>query len=127
MADNLDKVTVHADMLDKVANDMTEDGIGLHPTRGHVASLRAMASAMRVDKANGKVPHAWTDNSYYASAEGQGQLPAPVIRTLSACGLMDDGEISLAAFDEASSKAGIAIDARLEVKQALAQAGRLVA
>lgn len=71
MSNALDKIGKHADSLDKLADGMAADGIGLHDTRGHAALLHRMASSMRSDAAGGKVPHEFSDRaSMYASTVG---------------------------------------------------------
>ena len=68
MSGSLGKVGGHADRLEALADAMAKDGVGLDSIRGHAATLRRMASSMRADAANGRVPHAFSDN-FYAAAE----------------------------------------------------------
>lgn len=123
---SLDKVAKHADALDKIAGDMQADGIGLHATRGHAMMLKSMASAMRADAANGKVPHEYSGIGYYASAD-VAPLPSLVLRTLTAAGIETDAKITVEDFDKQAQKAGLSIDARLQAKRALAATGRFAA
>ncbi len=62
------KVEPHAAGLESCAASMEAAGIGLHPTGGHVQTLKRMASAMRADAATGKVPHIFRDHDYPYSA-----------------------------------------------------------
>jgi hypothetical protein len=122
---SLEKVGGHADRLEAAADAMQKDGVGLHDTRGHVAMLRRMASGMRADAANGRVPHAFTDN-FYASAAVP-QLPVQIVKTLTAAGLPSDGTISVAAFDEKTIAANIDPSERLRTQLTLDRLGRLTA
>jgi hypothetical protein len=56
-----DAIELHANCLEADADNLESDGIGLHPTQGHVAVLRRTANNMRADAAVGKVPHAYYD------------------------------------------------------------------
>jgi hypothetical protein len=62
------KVEPHAGAIESCAAAMEAAGIGMHPDNGHVAHLRRMAAAMRVDAATGKVPHIFRDHDYPYSA-----------------------------------------------------------
>lgn len=70
-AATISKVEPHATALESCAAAMEADGVGLDPTRGHVAVLRRMASGMRAEAAVGKIPHIWRDHDYpsWASAD----------------------------------------------------------
>jgi hypothetical protein len=121
----LETVSKHADGLDRLADAMQAAGVGMHPTKGHVALLRRMAGAMRADAANGRVPHEYNDRaSMYATAVGPA-LPGTVIRTLNAAGLPTDKPISLDTFDAAMARTDLPIRERIGAKQALILAGRL--
>jgi hypothetical protein len=127
MSNALDRIAKHADKLDALANDLQADGIGGHATRGHQAVLRSLASAMRLDGANGKVPHEFINpNPMYGSASVP-QLPAQILKTLSAAGLPSEGTISVAAFDEKTIAANISPHERLQTKLQLDRLGRLIA
>jgi hypothetical protein len=117
----LETVAGHADRLDAAADAMAKDGVGLHDTRGHVATLRRMASSMRADAASGRVPHAFTDN-FYASAAVQ-QLPAQILKTLAAAGISASEKISAGEFDAKAT--GIDPHDRLRAKLALDKIGML--
>jgi hypothetical protein len=68
MSNQLERVEPHAKRLEDAADRMEKDGLGGHPTRGHVAVLRGMAADMRADAAKGKMPHAYADSLYAAAA-----------------------------------------------------------
>jgi hypothetical protein len=145
MAGNLDAVRVHADMLDKLANDMSEAGIGLHPTRGHVSHLKGMAAAMRIDHAQNRVPHEWTpgifssaDNTKLSAAAAAtsaavadamgvkgADLPPHIAALLRASHVSVPlgGPVSAAELETS----GMAPGDRIATKHALAALGRLTA
>lgn len=64
-----DKVKPLADGLRACAASMEAAGVGLHKDRGHVKILHQMADNMEAESVVGKVPHAYSDHSFYASAE----------------------------------------------------------
>jgi hypothetical protein len=47
----------HAALHDAAADQMAKGGIGLHNPEGHVGYIRRMASSMRAEAAEGRVPH----------------------------------------------------------------------
>src|SRR5262245_37831471 len=74
---NLAKIELHAKRLEAIADKMDQDGVGGHPTRGHAAILRQMASSMRADAARGKTPHTYEPSGMFASASDGNAAPAP--------------------------------------------------
>ena len=123
----LDEIEQHAKGLESAADGLDKSGIGQHPTRGHSAVLRRMASAMRVDAANGRVPHEFNDqSSWYGSAESL-SVPASVSRTLKACGLPTDQKITLAEFDAKAGVTEVSVADRLTAKRYLTAIGRIAA
>jgi hypothetical protein len=63
-------VEPHAAALEACAASMEASGVGTHPSNGHVHVLRRMASSMRAEAANGKVPSIWRDHDYPVYASG---------------------------------------------------------
>jgi hypothetical protein len=125
------RVERHAQALEDAAAAMAADGIGLHSTRGHSVYLKRMAESMRADAAQGRLPHAWHDTAgMYAAASGpvEPALPAPVLRTLQACGVdlaAKDTTISVADLDVSMTAAGIGTPEKIAAKFELARLGRL--
>ena len=75
-------VEPHAKNLEAAADQMEKNGVGLHPHLGHVHFARRMASSMRADAAQGKLPHEFRDSaSYWASADHRGTQPTNVKET----------------------------------------------
>lgn len=66
-----DKVEKHADALHKCADGMAAAGIGMHPTRGHVAILHHMADSMMSEAHDGKMPSAYSGPGMYSSSSQQ--------------------------------------------------------
>jgi hypothetical protein len=124
------KVERHAANLENAAKSMSADGIGLDNLRGHASILRRMASAMRQDAAQGRLPHSYSDNAaMYASAGAS--LPGPVLHDLRAAGLeslAQDGEsISITDLDASFAETGTDAGTRIRLKQWAAGAGKLTA
>ncbi len=66
----LHKVEPHAVALEDAADRMDAAGIAGHPTRGHAVVLRTMATAMRADASQHKVPYIYQrDLSAAATAD----------------------------------------------------------
>src|SRR5262249_34957607 len=64
------KVEPHAAALESCAAAMEKDGLGGHPTRGHVKACRAMAEHMRAEAAMGRLASDWAGFSgFHASAD----------------------------------------------------------
>jgi hypothetical protein len=70
-ANVLAMVEPHCSALEGCAAAMEAAGIGGDPKNGHVTALRQMASRIRAEASNGKVPSIWRDNDYptYAAAD----------------------------------------------------------
>jgi hypothetical protein len=123
-----DSIGLHADCLDADADALEAAGIGLHPTRGHVAILRRMSNSMRSDAAQGRNPYEWHDGAgVYASGDPPEAPPLPrqVLDSLRAAGIDPDVKVSLAQLDAAMTKAEIARLDRISVKTELLRAGWL--
>lgn len=61
----IDQVKPHVEACMAAADAMDAAGVGSHPTMGHSAHLRKIARHMAVEAATGKVPHIFTDHSYF--------------------------------------------------------------
>lgn len=64
-------VEPHAAMLEKAADKMESDGVGIHPTRGHAVLARGLAKSMRASAVTGVFPTIHRDHDWpmYASDE----------------------------------------------------------
>jgi hypothetical protein len=115
----------HARALEAAADGMEEDGIGLHPTQGHVSHLRRMAGSLRADAALGKTPYEYHGVGLYAAADAAPSLPGPVLAMLRAAGVDLPGKLSLAQLD--TCLAAIDPGERILIKTELNKRGRLTA
>jgi hypothetical protein len=71
-ANLLGKIEHHAAALETCAYGMEANGLGGHPTHGHVAVLRHMAACLRADAAHGKLPSVYRDaDRLHATAESR--------------------------------------------------------
>ncbi|KVV22314.1 hypothetical protein WK80_22250 [Burkholderia multivorans] len=61
----IDQVKPHVEACMAAADAMDAAGVGSHPSMGHAAHLRKIARHMAVEAATGKVPHIYTDHSYF--------------------------------------------------------------
>lgn len=76
----IEKTEPHANNLDNAANRMEAAGIGLHPEAGHVHHLRRMASDMRSEAAQGKLPHMYAAHHFFGSASAAAAPAAPAAK-----------------------------------------------
>jgi hypothetical protein len=114
----------HASGLESAAAAMAADNIGGESTRGHQALLKRMASAMRADAATGKLPFAYSDGGYYASAAPK--MSAGAMAILAAAGLSLTGDaMTLAALNSSLDESGTSMSDRIVIKEAMASAGRI--
>ena len=67
-AEHRAKVEPHAAALESCAAAMEKDGLGGHPTRGHVKACRAMAEHMRAEAAMGRLASEWPGFSGFQAA-----------------------------------------------------------
>jgi hypothetical protein len=110
--------------LEKIAGAMDESGLGGHATRGHAAILRQMASSMRADAAQGKMPHVFDGLGpmYAGAAAAKPQLSATTLRACAQLGLdVAKDRIDIGELNEALAK--MSIRERITVKTELAHAG----
>jgi hypothetical protein len=128
----------HAGNLDEAADQLTDDGLGLHPTHGFVAHLRAMSAQLRSDGANGRHPYAYNaiiDPPMHASAAvddetaqrkllGISRLLAQADVAVPSAG---EAPLSMAALDAKLGASGLATEQRIRIKSTLMSVGRLVA
>lgn len=61
----IDQVKPHVEACMAAADAMDAAGVGSHPTMGHASALRKIGRHMAVEAATGKVPHIYTDHSYF--------------------------------------------------------------
>jgi hypothetical protein len=61
----IDQVRPHVEACMAAADKMDEAGVGTHPSMGHANALRKIGRHMAVEAATGKVPHIYTDHSYF--------------------------------------------------------------
>ena len=77
-AQTMTKVEPHAKRLDDAADKMETDGIGSDANSGHIHVLRKMASSMRADGAQGRLPGSFHTGMYAAGDDkGGAQKPPP--------------------------------------------------
>ncbi len=144
-ANQLVKVEPHAKRLEAAADAMDRDGIGGHPRRGHAAVLRDMASCMRADAAQGKLPHTYealygatagargVDETIYAAAWEQNSRRMQVMRAeaigalrrfgIDVSDIEEGGKVSAYTLDQ--KLIGKPVDQRIRLKALCATAGLL--
>jgi hypothetical protein len=77
-------VNPHSTAIRAAADNMEKAGMGLHPSRGHVKQLRAMADCMDAEAVHGKLPHSYDSGSqFYAAAEPAGDQKAAAAAAVS--------------------------------------------
>ena len=69
-AQTMGKVEPHAKRIEDAADKMEADGVGSATANGHVKVLRGMASSMRADAAQGRIPSSY--GGMYAAADPAG-------------------------------------------------------
>jgi hypothetical protein len=114
-----DQIEEHAVRLERIAAEMIDAGIGGHPTRGHSAVLKYMASCMRADAAHGKVPYSFDGDTAGWS------MPSPIAAAaLAKLGIVFAGaKIPAGELDAAIAKSKISVRERFQIKTELAHAG----
>jgi hypothetical protein len=76
------QVEPHAQRLEHAADEMSKAGIGNHVTRGHVAVLRTMASCLRADAAQGRLPSIYDGNDRMYASDEPKKFDASVVAIL---------------------------------------------
>lgn len=87
--DLIDRVHPHAEACRGCAEAMRAAGIGMHPTRGHVAVLHRIAHHMETEAASGRVPHEipgriFHDTDYFYAQADYGSPDGETVKAIQA-------------------------------------------
>ena len=140
----IDQIKPHVDACNTCAAAMEAAGVGGHPTQGHAAVLRRMATHLATEAAAGRVPHVFGDTGYFTAAADEGgdkgakrereiKLAAAIGKDPGAGRLLERLDLMAAAkageqigiyeLDEKLAKAGIRGNDAIEAKLRLSQIG----